>query len=202
MKRWHGKYVIGLTGNICAGKSEVCALLAELGAYHLDADVVAHQIISRGSREYTMIVAEFGESILGEDGEIERGRLGEIVFADADALARLEAIVHPAVGRAIERMMSAADQPMMVLEAIKLLESGLGADCDAIWVVTAEAEERQRRLIARAGLDEATAQQQVDMQAPQEEKLNRADVVICNSGTLQQTRVQVRRAWGKIGEPE
>ncbi len=198
MKRWRGKYVIGLTGNICAGKSEVCALLAELGAYHLDADVVAHQIISRGSREYTRIVAEFGEGILGEDGEIERGRLGEIVLTDADALARLEAIVHPAVGREIECEISAGNQPVVVLEAIKLLESGLGADCDAIWVVTAEVEERQRRLIARDGFSAQAARQRIEMQAPQQEKIKCAHVIIDNNASLRQTRVQVRRAWGKI----
>ncbi len=202
MNRWPGKHVIGLTGNICAGNSEVCALLVELGGYHVDADVVAHHTLVRGSPEFDGVVAEFGAGILGEDGEIDRGQLGEVVFADAAALARLEVIVHPAVRGEVERRISEASHPVVVLEAIKLLESGLGADCDAIWVVSAAPEERLRRLIARDGLDVATAQLRVDMQAPQEEKLNRADVVICNSGTLQQTRVQVRRAWGKIGEPE
>lgn len=202
MNRWPGKYVIGLTGNICAGKSEVCALLVELGAYHVDADVVAHHTLACGRPEFARVVAEFGEGILSQDGEIDRGRLGEIVFSDAPALARLEAIVHPAIGREIDRRISNADHRVIVLEAIKLLESGPVDDCNAIWVVAAATEERLWRLIARDGLDGETAQQRVDMQAAEEEKLEHADVLIDNSSRLHETRAQVRRAWGKIRLPE
>jgi len=194
--------VIGLTGNICAGKSEVCTLVVELGAYLVDADVVSHQTISRGSPEFAGVVAEFGEGILRENGEIDRGRLGEIVFSDAAAMERLEVIVHPAIRREIDRIISEADHAVIVLDAIKLIESGLANDCDAIWVVTAASEDRVQRLIARDGLDEATAQQRVDMQAAQEEKLKRADVVIDNGGRLQHTLLQVRSAWGKIRSQE
>jgi dephospho-CoA kinase len=200
MSRWPGKYVIGLTGNICAGKSEVCSLLVELGTYHVDADVIASYTLARGTPEFALVVGEFGESILREDGKIDRGRLGEVVFADAAALTRLEAIVHPAIGREIERIISEADHLTVVLEAIKLLESGLGADCDAIWVVVAEPEARRRRLMAREGMGAEAAQQRIGMQTAQEEKLKRADVIIDNNGSLSQTCVQVRRAWGKIGQ--
>ena len=201
MNRWPGKYVIGLTGNICAGKSEVCALLEELGAYHVDADLVAHENLARESSEFVEVVAEFGAGIVGEDGEIDRRRLADIVFVDAAALARLEEIVHPAIVLEIERRISEADHPVVVLEAIKLLESGRADDCNAIWVVAAAPEERVQRLIMRDGLDRATARQRVDVQVGQDEKLKRADVVIDNSGKLQQTRVQVRSAWGKIKQP-
>lgn len=196
------KYVIGLTGNICAGKSEVCAVLVELGAHHVDADVVARQTLVRGTSEFVRVVAEFGEGILSKGGDIDRGRLGEIVFAEVAALSRLESIVLPAIRHEIKRRVSVAEQPVVVLEAIKLLDSGLSDDCDAIWVVAAAPEERLKRLIERDGLDEATALQRVNMQAGQEEKLNLADVVIDNNGRLQPMFVQVRRAWGKIMPPE
>ena len=198
MNRWPRKYVIGLTGNICAGKSEVCTVLSELGAHLIDADVVAHQILVRGSPEFTGVIAEFGKGIMSRNGDIDRGRLGEIVFADVAAMERLEEIVHPAIRREIDGLIAEADRAVIVLDAIKLIESGMANDCDVIWVVTAASEDRVQRLIDRDGLDEATAQQRVDMQAAQEEKLKRADIVIDNSGSLQQTYVQVRRAWGKI----
>ena len=198
MNRWYGKYVIGLTGNICAGKSEVCALLVELGAYHVDADVVAHDTLVRGRPEFARVVSEFGDSVLNLDGDIDRGRLGEIVFSDAPSLARLEAILHPVIEREIDRRISHADQRVIVLEAIKLLESGLVDDCNAIWVVAAATEERLRRLIARNGLDREPAQQRVDMQATEQEKMEHADVLIDNNSSLHETRAQVRRAWGKI----
>lgn len=198
MNRWQGKHVIGLTGNICAGKSEVCALLVELGAYHVDADAVAHYIIAKGTTEFVKVVTEFGEGVLSANGEIDRGRLGDIVFSDRRALARLEEIVHPGIEGEIERIISDADHSHIVLEAIKLLESSLADDCDTIWVVTAAPKERMRRLIARDGLDEATAQHRLDIQAAEEEKLSLADVVIDNNGRLQETLVQVHSAWGKI----
>ena len=142
--------------------------------------------------------SEFGDSILGLDGDIDRGRLGEIVFSDAPALARLEAILHPVIQREIDRIISHADQRVIVLEAIKLLESGLVDDCNAIWVVAAATEERLRRLIARNGLDRESAQKRVDMQESEQEKMEHADVLIDNNCGLHETRAQVRRAWGKI----
>ena len=174
-------------------------MLVEFGACHVDADVVALQTLSRGGLEFAGVVAEFGEGILSEDGDIDRRRLGEIVFTDAAALAALEEIVHPAIRREIERIISQAEHAIVVVEAIKLLESELSDGCDAVWVVTATPEERLQRLISRDELDGVTAQQRIDMQATQEEKLKRADVVINNSGRLQETGVQVQRAWGKIG---
>ena len=201
MNRWPGKYVIGLTGNICAGKSAVCTVLEELGAFHVDADLVTHQILTRGSYEFNRVVTEFGEEILGEDGQIDRGILGDIVFANLAALAKLEGILHPAVGREIGRRISGSARSVVVLEAIKLLESGLDVDCNAIWVVTSNPGKRRRRLITRDGLSVDDALHRVEIQLPQEEKVSRADVIIDNNGNLSQTRVQVERAWGKIQRP-
>lgn len=201
MNRWPGKYVIGLTGNICAGKTVVCAVLEDFGACHVDADSVVHQMLVHGSPEFAKVVIEFGEEILGEDGQIDRGRLGEIVFSDLVALATLEGILHPAVGCEIRHRIAGSDCNVIVLEAIKLLESGLDADCDTIWVVTANPDKRRVRLVARDGLSNEDALRRVEIQLPQEEKIKRADVIIDNNGNLSQVRVQVRRAWGKIERP-
>lgn len=201
MNRWPGKYVIGLTGNICAGKTVVCAVLEDLGAFHVDADLVAHQMLIYGKPEFARVVMEFGDEILGEDGQIDRGLLGQIVFSDLAALATLEGILHPAVGREIGCIISSSNCNIVVLEAIKLLESGLDADCHEIWVVTANPDKRRRRLVARDGLSDEDALRRLEIQLPQKEKIKRADVVIDNNGNLSQVRVQVRRAWGKIGRP-
>ena len=130
--------MIGLTGNIATGKSLVGHMLAERGAEHIDADRLAHQVVARGTDAWEQIVREFGREILRPDGEIDRARLGAIVFSDAAALARLEGFVHPPVialtGERIERSTAS----IVVVEAIKLIESGMVVRlCDALWVVIA-----------------------------------------------------------------
>lgn len=190
------KTVIGLTGNIGVGKSTVMALLAELGAVGIDADKVAHQVMEPGQPAYQQVVARFGRQIAPDDGPIDRGRLGQIVFTDPAALADLEAIVHPAVFQVIQRRVAEAGASIVVIEAIKLLEAGLSRQlCQQVWVVTAPREQQIQRLMQTRGLSEAEAALRIDAQPPQAEKLAQADVVIENGGSLDEVRAQVERAW-------
>ncbi len=192
------KYLIGLTGNIATGKSTVARMLAERGAEVIDADRVAHAVMEPGGPAWAEIVRTFGRDILAPDGRIDRKALGAIVFRDAEALRRLEAIVHPPVMAAIERRIEASRAPVVVVEAIKLLETPAPRPYDAIWVTTCPPEEQLRRLVALRGLDEAAARARIEAQGPQEAKLRRADVVIDTGGTLAETEAQVERAWQAV----
>ncbi len=191
-------YIIGLTGNIGVGKSTVAALLRELGADFIDADRVAHDVMAAGTPEWQRLVARFGNDVVAADGSVDRRQLGAIVFADPVALRDLEAIVHPAVRGRIRACFAAAERPVVVVEAIKLLEAGLYREVDAVWVVTATREEQVRRLVASRGLSMAEAETRVDAQSPQAEKTARADVVIENDGDFERTREQVLAAWRAI----
>ncbi len=202
--------VIGLTGNIATGKSTVTRLLAELGAHVIDADQVAHQAIAPDGPAYRAVLEAFGSDLAQEDSTIDRQRLAEIVFADPAALARLEAIVHPAVFKLIReeirRVAAAADpdgpQPVVVIEAIKLLEAGLSATlCDQVWVVTASPEQQIQRLTRQRGMSETEARRRMAAQSPQAVKVRQADVVIDNSGSLEDTAAQVQAAWAVHVEP-
>lgn len=191
--------VIGLTGNIGVGKSTVAAMLAELGAFVIDADQVAHEVMAPGQPAYVQIVAHFGPQIAPNGGPIDRLRLGQIVFSDPQALAQLEAIVHPAVFVRIQELLAEAKAPVVVIEAIKLLEAGLSLRlCQQVWVVTAPREQQIQRLMATRGLSYEQAVLRIEAQPPQEEKIARAHVVIDNSGTVEQTRRQVVEAWVRL----
>ena len=198
--RSHRPYLIGLTGNIATGKSAVARMLAERGAEVIDADRVAHAVMEPGSPAYGEIVRTFGRGILAPDGRIDRKALGAIVFRDAEALRRLEAIVHPHVMAAIKRQIAAGHAPVIVVEAIKLLETPAPRPYDAIWVTTCPPEMQLRRLIHLRGLDEEAARRRIEAQEPQEAKLRRADVIIRTDGTLEETEAQVERAWRALVE--
>jgi len=191
-------YLIGLTGNIATGKSAVAGMLAGLGARVIDADRVAHQVMGHGTATWQAVAQAFGPQILTPEGEIDRQRLGQIVFADPTALARLEAIVHPATTRAVSAAIAAAAESVIVVEAIKLIEAGMHRAYDALWVTTCPPEVQVARLMAFRGLSEAEARLRVEAQPPQAAKTALADVVIDTSGSLQETRHQVMVAWGAI----
>lgn len=194
--------IIGLTGNIGTGKSTVAGMLAELGAETIDADLVAHEVMRAGTPAHGQIVETFGPEVLAPDGEIDRKRLGGIVFADQAALARLEAIVHPATLKAvIQRIVSSAAN-VVVVEAIKLVESGMADSYDSVWVTTCRAEQQIARITEARGLSRAEAEQRVRAQPPQGKKIARADVVVDTSGSLLQTRAQVQAAWERLAEEE
>ena len=190
--------VIGLTGPIGAGKSLVATMLRELGAKVIDADAVVHDEQSRGTVGYSAIVQSFGTGVLGEDKEIDRKKLASEVFADPKKLARLERIMHPRViARILEARKMLRDGDVMVVEAIKLLESDLRNVCDEIWVVLAPRAVLIERLRAR-GMPQAEAEMRLALQSSEEEFRAAADVVILNDGDRDATRARVREAWDRL----
>ncbi len=191
-------YLIGLTGNIATGKSAVAKMLQDLGATVIDADALVHELQRQGIATFDAIVAAFGSGVLDQGGEIDRKALGAIVFADPAQLRVLESILHPAVLIESMQRINAATTPVVVYEAIKLIEAGRAEMCDALWVVTARHEVQLERLRRDRWMNESEARQRIDAQPPQSEKIQRATVVIDNSGTLQETRQQVEAAFRGI----
>jgi dephospho-CoA kinase len=195
LSAWPGKYAIGLTGNIATGKSVIRKMLEHLGAYGIDADALAHRAVARGAPGYQPVVDTFGKWILGPDGQIDRARLGKVVFSDPEALALLEAIVHPLVREAVDVLVRRSRHKVIVLEAIKLLEGRLRAACDSIWVVYAPGEMQLARLTKKRAMSLEAARQRIQAQPSQEEKLAAADVVIVNDGSFEDAWRQVQSAW-------
>jgi len=198
---WPGKFVIGLTGNIATGKSVVRKMLEHLGAYGIDADALSHRAIAKDAPGYQPVIDAFGSWILTPEGQIDRTRLGKIVFSDSEALEELEAIIHPLVRQAIDLLIRRASHKVIVLEAIKLLEGPLREACDNIWVTTTPMEIQLRRLRLKRGLSAEVARQRITAQSPQAEKIGAADVVIKNGGSFEETWKQVLDGW-KTTYPE
>jgi len=198
VSNWPGKNVIGLTGNIATGKSVVRRMLEHLGAYTIDADALSHRVIAKGAPGYQPVLDKFGTWLLEKDGQIDRDKLGRLVFADGQALAQLEDIIHPYVGQAVDILAKRASQPVIVIEAIKLLESELRNRCDVIWVTDAPQEVQVERLIRKRGMSKEDALQRVHSQSAQREKLAAAKVIINNTGSYDDLWKQVNEAWKKI----
>ncbi len=198
MGRWANKYVIGLTGNIAMGKSLVRKMLENLGAYTIDADGLAHQAMAPGAPTYAPIVETFGKWILDADKKIDRSKLGAVVFAHNDALNILEQITHPIVGQAIDILIGRAKQPIIVVEAIKLVDGVLGGQVDAIWVADSTPEMQLQRLMQKRGMSDWEARKRIETQNPQREKLAKASVVITNNGSPDEVWSQVQQEWQKI----
>ena len=198
MSKWPGKYIIGLTGNIATGKSVVRKMLEHLGAYTIDADTLAHRVIAKGAPGYQPVLDKFGTWLLDKDGQIDRVKLGRLVFADAQALAQLEDIIHPSVIQAVEVLVKRSTQTVVVVEAIKLLESGLRNHCDSIWVTDAPQTVQVERLIRKRGLTRDDAMQRVLSQSAQNDKLAQARVIINNNGSYDDLWKQVNDAWKRI----
>jgi len=198
---FENKYVIGLTGNIAVGKSVVRQMLQHLGAYTIDADGLTHQAMSPGAPAYQPIVEMFGKFILDSEGRVNRATLGAIAFAVPDALPKLEQIIHPFVGQAVVALANRAKQRVIVVEAIKLLESDLASMVDTVWVVDATAETQVRRLMDKRKLSLEDARRRMMAQPPQAEKMARAKVVIKNDGSVEDTWKQVQAVWNAVVSP-
>jgi dephospho-CoA kinase len=195
MNRWPDKYVIGLTGNIATGKSVVRKMLEHLGAYGIDADALSHRAIAKGAPGYQPAIDSFGKWILKPDGEIDRARLGRVVFNDPEAMQRLEAIIHPLVQQAIDLMVRRSTQRVIVIEAIKLLEGNLRGMCSSIWVVSVPPEMQIQRLIEKRALSREDAAQRVNFQGSAQQKIDAAHVVIQNNGSYEDTWKRVLAEW-------
>jgi dephospho-CoA kinase len=197
VSNWPGKYVIGLTGNIATGKSVVRRMLEHLGAYTIDADALSHRVISKGAPGYQPVLDKFGTWLLDKDGQIDRAKLGRLVFGDGQALAQLEDIIHPFVGQAIDLLIKRATQRVIIVEAIKLLESDLRNKCDSIWVTDAPQDVQIERLMRKRRLGREDAIQRIHAQSAQKQKLAAANVVITNTGSYEDLWKQVNDAWKK-----
>jgi dephospho-CoA kinase len=189
---------LGLTGNIGCGKSAVGAMLRELGAEYVDADAIVHQLLASRQTVAEAVINRFGESMRAADGGVDRRALGRLVFGNPDLLRELEAIVVPGVRTEIRRRLAESSAPVIVVDAIKLIESGLARELDRLWVVACDPAEQRQRLIELRGMTPDEAQARIGAQPPQVEKIRLADVVIDNSGSLEATRAQVVAAWDHL----
>ena len=189
--------VIGLTGGIGSGKSEVSRMLKEFGADIIDADRVGHEAYLPNTETYDKLVAEFGD-ILQANGEIDRKKLGARIFAEPEARERLNAIVHPRMYAMIEeRIQRLREQgaTAVVLDAAILIEAGWDSLVDEVWVVAAPEEMVVQRIGQRDGLSAEQVRQRIRAQITPEERARHAAVVIDNSGGMYELSAQVREVW-------
>jgi dephospho-CoA kinase len=194
--------VIGLTGGIGSGKSTVGRLLAELGAVTVDLDRVGHEVLRQPDVRESL-VEQFGRAILDSHGEIDRARLGRLVFNDPAALSRLNAIVHPAIDAVAAARLEKYHRQgakVVVLEAAALLEAGRGGEFDELWVNTAPQEVALRRLAGRGGLSREEALTRLRSQLSNEERIRQADVVIDTDCTLDELKERVAAEWRQLLE--
>jgi len=198
VSNYPGKFVIGLTGNIATGKSVVRRMFEHLGAYTIDADALTHRTYSKGAPGYQQVIDKFGKWLVNKDGEIDRSKLGNLVFGDREAMSQLEEIVHPLVRQASEILIQRAPQRVVVIEAIKLLEGDLRKMCNSIWVTNAPQEIQVERLIRKRGFTRERALERTNMQSAQSAKVAIANIVITNTGSYDDLWKQVSAAWKEI----
>jgi dephospho-CoA kinase len=193
---------VGLTGGLASGKSFVGRALAEMGCLLIQADDLGHQVMAKGAEAYPAIVKEFGPSILTNDDEIDRRKLGSIVFADPELLKKLNAIVHPAVRARSVRLTEAFAQRephgIIVYEAAILVETGSFRDYDRLIVASCTEEQQIERSVARDHLTREEVQTRLRRQMPLEEKMKYADFVIDTSGTKEHTLEQTRTVYASL----
>ena len=188
-----GRHVLGLTGPIACGKTTVGDMLLDLGAaVRIDADTVVHDLMRPGTETTACIAERFGD-VIDARGAVDRAALGRAVFADRAALRDLEAITHPEVRREIRRRLDEYAHGVVIVDAVKLLQSELLPLCDAVWVVACDADVELERLMHRNSLGEEDASRRIAA-APNFEH-PRVDVRIENSGSLEELRRDVCSAW-------
>ena len=195
---------IGLTGGIASGKSTVSARLAELGAVVIDSDLLAREAVEAGSAGLEQVVRLFGPGVLATDGTLDRAALGRVVFADPDARARLEAIVHPIVRRRSSELATAAEREgaaLVVFDIPLLVETDQQHDFDAVLVVDADERDQVRRIMARNGLSQAEARARVDAQATRAERRAAATHVLLNDAGVEDLLRHVDALWPQLVRP-
>jgi dephospho-CoA kinase len=192
--------IIGITGNIACGKTAVGKMLLELGAErYIDADAVVHRLYESGQPIAVQVAEAFGPSVVAADGSVDRKALAALVFQDADAMRRLEAIVHPAVGKALlDELSKVSPGGIAIIDAVKLLEGGSGALAQSKWLVTCPEEQELARLMARNLLSEEEARTRLLAQPPLAPKFALVDEVIDNGGSLEETQRQVAAAFERF----
>lgn len=190
---------VGLTGGIASGKSTVSAILRELGAVIIDGDALAREVVAKGTPGLAAVVAEFGPELLTAEGDLDRPAMGALVFGDADARKRLEAIVHPLVFERIIELESTAPEGSLVVHDIPLLaESGRADTFDAVIVVDAPAETQVARMIGDRDWTREEAEARMAAQASREDRLAIATHVIDNTGTVEDLRRRVTEVFERL----
>ena len=190
---------VGLTGGIASGKSSVSAILAELGAVVIDADLIAREVVARGTPGLDAVVAEFGPELLTSEGDLDRPAMGALVFGDADARKRLEAIIHPLVhARSAELEAEAGDHAVVVHDIPLLAEVGRAGSFDEVIVVDAPADLQVSRMVEDRGWTREDAESRIAAQATREDRLAIATHVIENTGTLADLRARVEEIYAVL----
>lgn len=190
--------VIGLTGGIASGKSTASAYLAQLGATVVDADAVSRDVTKKGGPGFHAVVQHFGTGVLGDDGAIDRKRLGALIFSDDRAREQLNALLHPIIiAQCEQRIRDAKDagSTRCILDVPLLFETGMHTLCDETWLMHIPRAEQVRRIMQRDGLDERAANARIDSQMPLEEKLALAGRAIDASGDIENTRKLIKQLW-------
>jgi len=193
--------IIGLTGGIGSGKSTVARFLAELGAVVIDLDRVGHEALKPEGKAWQQVVNAFGTGILAPDGEIDRSRLGDIVFKDRHALLRLNRIIHPVIDGIVAENIAEYRRKgvkVVVLEAAAMIESGKTAQAEEIWTTVAPEETVLTRLRERSGYSEVKSKARINTQLSNEERIKQAAVVIDTDCTLDELKARVMIEWQKL----
>ena len=191
---------IGLTGGIGTGKSSVTEAFQSLGAAVINADLLGHDAYLPGTIGFEEVVTEFGQEIVGSDGQIDRKKLGPIVFSDSSKMDRLNEIMHPLIRDLIyERLVSleSSQNKVAVVEAAILIEAGWKSLFDEIWVVISDREEVINRLGVRNGLSREDALKRIDSQMSNNERIEHGDVVVENTGSMEDLQTRVNSLWAK-----
>ncbi|HSE07630.1 MAG TPA: dephospho-CoA kinase [Nocardioidaceae bacterium] len=190
---------VGLTGGVASGKSTVAAMLRDLGAIVIDADILAREVVAPGTDGLSEIVEAFGKGVLTRQGELDRPAMGEIVFADEEARRRLEGIIHPRVRARGAQMEAGAGPDAVVVHDIPLLaETGQASGFDAVLVVDVPVETQVERMVTLRGMSREEAQARIAAQASREERLAIATHVIDNTGTLEDLLDRVKEVFESL----
>ena len=193
--------VIGLTGGIGSGKSTVAQFLEELGAVIVDVDKIGHEAIKPGSEAWERVVSEFGKSIVTVSGDIDRAKLGEIVFNNHEALLRLNQIIHPIIDNMLMAKLEECRRKgvkVVVLEAAAMLEAGRASQVDEIWITVAPESAVLQRLSGRSGYSEEESKARIHAQLSNEERIKHADVVIDTDCSLDELKARVTVFWHQL----
>jgi len=191
---------IGLTGGIGTGKSSVTEAFQSLGAAVINADLLGHDAYLPGTIGFEEVVTEFGQEIVGSDGQIDRKKLGPIVFSDSSKMDRLNEIMHPLIRDLIEERLVTLESnqnKVAVVEAAILIEAGWKSLFDEIWVVISDPEEVINRLGVRNGLSREDALKRIDSQMSNNERIEHGDVVVENTGSMEDLQTRVNSLWSK-----
>ena len=193
--------VIGLTGGIGSGKSTVACFMQELGAKVIELDKVGHEAMKSGTKAWQLLVNEFGKDIIAANGEIDRSKLGEIVFGDGKALERLNEIIHPEIDKIIEQRLEEyrlRGIEYVVLEAAARLDTDRASQVDELWVTVAPQDVVLERLAKRSAFSESESRARIKSQLPNEERIKRADVVLHTDCNLEELKNMVSLAWKEM----